>query len=286
MSDDLRAAAGRIETLVREFGALPDPRARHQAEEIVRLLMELYGAGLARIIAIAGSALEETPGARERLFARLDEDPLVTSLLVLHELHPRDTRSRVSAALERVRPYLGSHGGNVELLGVEGGIVRLRLQGSCDGCPSSSLTIKLAIEKAIQDAAPEVEHIEVDGDNPAGAGAKTNETGDRAAAEWITLKALPEFDEHNIAAAELAGTRIILCRVGATLYAYQDLCPACGACLNRAALRGEMLACPGCQHRYDVRLAGRCLESDAFHLEPLPLLAEERAVRISIPVRL
>ena len=74
---------------------------------------------------------------------RLVEDELVASLLVLHGLHPKDTETRVVEALDEVRPYLGSHAGGVELLGVDPeGVVHLRLEGSCDGCPSSTMTVK------------------------------------------------------------------------------------------------------------------------------------------------
>jgi len=83
--------------------------------------------------------------------------------LVVHDLHPLDLETRVARALERVRPYLGSHGGDVKLLGVEDGVVLLRLEGSCQGCPSSTVTMKLAIEKAIEEAAPEILRIEVEG---------------------------------------------------------------------------------------------------------------------------
>jgi Fe-S cluster biogenesis protein NfuA len=88
----------------------------------------------------------------------------VASLLVLHDLHPRSTAERVLAALETVRPYLGSHAGDVEYLGLDpDNVVRLRLAGSCDGCPSSAVTVNLAIEKAIEEAAPEVIRVEVEG---------------------------------------------------------------------------------------------------------------------------
>jgi Fe-S cluster biogenesis protein NfuA len=66
-------------------------------------------------------------------------------------------------ALEEVRPYLQSHGGNVELLGVKEGVARLRMQGSCSGCPSSTVTLRLAIEEAIQKTAPDLEGIEAEG---------------------------------------------------------------------------------------------------------------------------
>jgi Fe-S cluster biogenesis protein NfuA len=69
----------------------------------------------------------------------------------------------VVEALDEVRPYLGSHAGGVELVGIDpDGVVQLRLEGSCDGCPSSTQTVKLAIERAIEEAAPEVTRVEVE----------------------------------------------------------------------------------------------------------------------------
>jgi Fe-S cluster biogenesis protein NfuA/nitrite reductase/ring-hydroxylating ferredoxin subunit len=282
-TNNLRATAGRIETLVQEFGALPDPRARLKAEEVVRLLMQLYGAGLAKILDIAVETANETAGAREKLFQRFDADPLVTSLLVLHQLHPQNTEARVAAALDRVRPYLGSHGGNVVFLGIEGGVVRLRLEGSCDGCPSSTLTVKLAVEKAILEAAPEVESIEVDGRSHAQTPFESAHAETPTSGQWFALDGLPQFNEDHLAAIELGGMKIILCQVGETLYAYRNLCPSCGAAFKPAGLSAEILACAGCQMKYDVRLAGRCMDNEDFHLEPLPLLSEEHLVRISIP---
>ena len=68
-------------------------------------------------------------------------------------------------ALESVRPYLGSHGGDVEILAIDGdeGVVALRMLGSCDGCASSSVTLELAVQRAIEEAAPEITRIDVVG---------------------------------------------------------------------------------------------------------------------------
>ena len=85
------------------------------------------------------------------------------NLLLLHDLHPLDVDARIQRALDRVRPYLGSHAGGVEYLGVGDGVARLRLEGSCHGCPSSTVTVQLAIEGAVQDAAPEVTEVVVEG---------------------------------------------------------------------------------------------------------------------------
>jgi Fe-S cluster biogenesis protein NfuA len=109
-------------------------------------------------------ALAAEGAAGEAVRDRLLADPLVESLLLLHDLHPLDTDTRVQRALDRVRPYLGSHAGGVEYLGTgPDGVARLRLEGSCHGCPSSTVTVRLAIEGAVQDAAPEVTEVVVEG---------------------------------------------------------------------------------------------------------------------------
>jgi Fe-S cluster biogenesis protein NfuA len=97
------------------------------------------------------------------IFDKFSADDLVSNLLLLYGLHPLTLEERVTSALDSVRPYLDSHGGNVELLSVADGVVRLRLQGTCRGCPSSAETLKLAIESAIYDAAPEILSIEAEG---------------------------------------------------------------------------------------------------------------------------
>ena len=70
---------------------------------------------------------------------------------------------RVEAALVSVRPYMESHGGGVELVRLEDGVAHLRLRGSCDGCPASASTLELAIREALDEAAPDLDGIEVEG---------------------------------------------------------------------------------------------------------------------------
>jgi Fe-S cluster biogenesis protein NfuA len=87
------------------------------------------------------------------------QDSLVASMFLLHSLHPDDIETRVQRGLESVRPYLKSHGGDCELIVVQDGVVRLRLHGSCGSCPSSSLTLKNAVEDALYEAAPDIKEI-------------------------------------------------------------------------------------------------------------------------------
>ena len=103
-----------------------------------------------------------------RLVDRFGADELVASLLLVHGLHPVGVEDRVEAALQSVRPFLAHHDGDVELLGIDpdAGAVLLRLLGSCDGCPSSAVTLQMAVERAIVDAAPEIVRIDVEAAAP------------------------------------------------------------------------------------------------------------------------
>lgn len=141
----------RVEELLRKIEASPDVALREATRSLVQELLAFHGAALGRVFEVADRALLE----------RLAEDPKVAPLLLLHGLHPEELGRRVERALEKVRPYLHSHGGNVELVGIEEGLVRLRLEGSCLGCPSSRETLKGSVEEAIAAAAPDAVGVEV-----------------------------------------------------------------------------------------------------------------------------
>jgi Fe-S cluster biogenesis protein NfuA len=157
MQDQMRAE--RIEKLIQEVSTFSDPHTRETVQELIQSILDMYGEGLARILELTMQA--KAPGFElVKMFAH---DELVGSLLLLHDLHPVDIEIRIARALDEVRPYLKSHGGNVELVKVEGGVAYLRLYGSCNGCPASTITLKQTIEEAIYKAAPDLDRFEVDG---------------------------------------------------------------------------------------------------------------------------
>ena len=96
------------------------------------MLSELYGGGLARMMEIVRKGRSADT---EKLFDRFAADDLVASLLLLHDLHPEDTESRILRALERVRPYLGSHGGDVRCSGWRTGSSACGSKGAATGAP-------------------------------------------------------------------------------------------------------------------------------------------------------
>ena len=236
-------------------------------------------------------------------------DPLVESLLLLHGLHPLDVDARIQRALDNVRPYLGSHAGGIEYLGVtEDGTARLRLEGNCHGCPSSTVTVQLAIQGAVEGAAPEVTRVVVEGvseppTRPAAAdhrappaGRRANEvTAARAVATpgWVDCRepgrrpgGRPSSWSTEPGRSRRRPTprqAVLVCSVRGTLYAYLDSCAACGSSLDGAVLDGARLACPGCGTRYDVRSAGKGLDDPTCHLDPLPLLSDSQGVRVALP---
>jgi Fe-S cluster biogenesis protein NfuA len=127
-----------------------------QAEVLARNVVEIYGEALERILTIVHDELGERS---EPIFDRLCADELVESLLCLHGLHPIAVEERVEQALQSVLPYVKSHKGNMEISRIEGDVVYLRLEGSCDGCAASATTLKLSVERAILERVPEIREV-------------------------------------------------------------------------------------------------------------------------------
>lgn len=169
MASPVLAASGpeglveRVQALTAELDTIDDPHARQSVHELIGAILELYGEGLERIFQALADPAATGPEIRERLTA----DGVVASLLLIHGLYPIGLETRVTHALDKVRPYMETHGGYVELLSLEGGVARLRLQGSCHGCSSAAVTMELAIKRALEEAAPDLLGIEVEGVEPA-----------------------------------------------------------------------------------------------------------------------
>jgi Fe-S cluster biogenesis protein NfuA len=149
----------RVQELLGSLDEIADPFAQQRVQELIGAVLELYGAGLDRILGVVADAGEPGLPIRDALL----DDGIVASLLLIHGLYPVPLEERVVQALDSVRPFLASHGGNVELISVEEGVARLQLQGSCNGCPSSAATLEHALREAIDAAAPDLLSLEVEG---------------------------------------------------------------------------------------------------------------------------
>ena len=289
-----RTAGDRIQTLL-DASAAGGTVARERAEQLVGEVTDLYGAGLERMLRIATAADPE-------LADRLAADDLVASLLLVHGLHPHDVERRVSDALDTVRPYLGSHGGDVSLIEVAGDpdnlVVRLQFSGSCKSCPSSAVTLELAVEDAVRAAAPEIESIEV-------VAAEPQSSSGTIPAESLLSRVHAQGHGNRLASGSrprragtgrgrrIPGRGHARCwRAGSatTCSPTTTGAAACGdslagAALHRAMAAEAVLRCPRCHAHFDVVHAGACIDGNgeaAAHLEPIPLLERDGVLSVAV----
>ena len=270
--DDMNRHGRRIQELMEEIGTLPDSPARELVHECVTSLLGFYGQGLERILQI----IKRAGIGGQQAYNELIHDRAVSGLLLIHGLHPIDLDTRLREALEKIRPYMQSHGGNVELLSLENDFARLRLQGACKTCPSSGVTMELAVRHAIEEACPDLVGFEVEGAPAADGGAET-----RSPAEWTGVPEAERIAEGAFIKTTVLDAPLILCKTGGNLYAYRDRCPVCNLPMHLGTLEAGVLSCRA-GHRFSVQEAGISADGGSQHLEPIPLVARNGSVEVSL----
>ncbi|MEO8578266.1 MAG: NifU family protein, partial [Gemmatimonadales bacterium] len=168
-------------------------------------------------------------------------------------------------------------------------------EGSCHGCPSSALTLKMTIEDAIREAAPEITSIViVDAEAKVSLrkGLPIAELGSASGngynpdieSSWEEVTNMQQLEAPGIHVVSMAGHDVLFCRLTESLYAYAEKCPACGHELGTGELVGRALTCASCGDTYDVVKAGRGISQPAYHMQPFPLLVENGRARVALPV--
>jgi Fe-S cluster biogenesis protein NfuA/nitrite reductase/ring-hydroxylating ferredoxin subunit len=297
----------RVQQLSAEIDQLSDVRARELAKELVAAVIAMYGDGLERIIQVISECRE----AGATILDQLSQDGAVASLLLIHDLYPVPLEQRVIEALDTVRPYMESHGGNVELVGIERGVAKLVLEGSCNGCAASRATLELAIKQALDEHAPDLAGLEVAGltEEPlfenramglpmAGpelplvhsgpelplvhSGPELPLAAEPPPAHWVPLQESGRPAPGALWALDV-GVELVLADVDGRLLAYIDECASCGGSISGGELHAGMLRCRACDAEFDLPRAGRAAGGEPLQLRPVPLL-ESGGVRVAIPV--
>jgi Fe-S cluster biogenesis protein NfuA/nitrite reductase/ring-hydroxylating ferredoxin subunit len=294
-----RTAGDRIQTLL-DASLGSGTVVRERTEQLAAELTDLYGAALERMVSIVAESAPELVG-------QFAADELVASLMLVHGLHPHGVERRIEDALDSVRPYLGSHGGDVTLLEVADDVVRLQFAGSCKSCPSSAVTLEFAVEDAVRAAAPEITSIEVVAAEP-DSGASTSSglisadslmsrvhTKDSGGAAWHPVPDIGDLGPGEVGGFLVAGVPILACRIGDDLYAYHDRCGRCHDSMAGAALHRPMgtpigqavLRCPRCHAHFDAVRAGAGIDGTAdasaqTHLDPIPLLLRDGVLSVAV----
>jgi Fe-S cluster biogenesis protein NfuA len=189
-SRDFRGDIQRITGLVQEVEAIADPAVRATTKDLVQSLMDLHGAALEKALEIVAETGE--PGMS--IIDRLGRDSLVSSVLILYGLHPEDIESRVVKAVERVRSQLRKQGCEVELMTVEDGAIRLRVETGSHTCGSTARLVQATMEGAMYDAAPDLTSLVIEG------------LEEKLSSGFVALDKLMGGDAGSSAALEPAGT--------------------------------------------------------------------------------
>jgi Fe-S cluster biogenesis protein NfuA len=158
-SRDFREEMQRIGNLVQEIESSADPAVRAITKTLMQSLMDLHGAAIEKALDIVADSGE--PGMA--IIDRLGRDPLVSSVLILYGLHPEDLETRVIKAVDKVRTQLRKQCCEVELVSVNDGAIRLRVETGSHTCGSTAKTLQATLEGTMYDAAPDLTSLVIEG---------------------------------------------------------------------------------------------------------------------------
>lgn len=277
--------ATRVDDAMRALAGL-DPMSRAIAEEVKASVEAIHRAGLVTIV----RRLKSDEATREALFELVD-DPVVHLLLSIHEIVRPDPVTVANRVLAEVRPQLQSHGGDVVLVRIEDGTAFVRLEGSCNGCSMSSVTLRNLVESALTDGVPGVGAVEVLPNEPSPTLIPLESVRmgrDPAAEGWVKMGPVAEVGDGDVTAATLAAAtgehvEIIVVNVDHRLTAYRNECAHEALPLDNAILdvSNGTLTCPWHGLCYDAT-TGECLTAPGAQLEQLPLRVDAGDVWVRI----
>lgn len=273
---ELTVALDRLDDLVAAFEQHPDEIVQAHAFELLRCVDAVHRAGLQRIadlLRIAG------------LERRAVEDPEVRLLFDLYDLGEGGASARADAVLQSVRPYIESHGGRLEIVEAEAGVVTVRLSGACQGCSGSAATLRHVVEQALREGLPDFVRMEVVGAVPEPAAGFVPRGSlllpRRPRLTWHDAVRADEVPVGGTRAVTVAKERVLIMNLAGEMYAYRNACPGTPLPLDDARVTDGAIECPWHGCRFDVR-GGRRLDADGPGLGVVPIAVEGNIVRIGV----
>ena len=253
---DFDAAVAQLDTLVETLEREGDERALM----LLQLVDAIHRPGLA---AIAAGELS---------------DPRAQTLLAMYGLVDVEPEILVDEALDEVRPYIESHGGDVELLDVRGGEVHLRLGGACNGCAGSAMTLTRGIEQALREHFPGFERIVAHEPEPA---LLQIEVLRRPV--FAEVASLADLPPGSMRVADASGIAVLLANVDGDVYAVLDGCAVDGRTLAGGRLTGPVVVCPWHNCAYDMR-SGKAADDGGGTLRVVPVAVDGDAIKVAVNV--
>jgi nitrite reductase/ring-hydroxylating ferredoxin subunit/Fe-S cluster biogenesis protein NfuA len=279
-ADPIEALAGRLDAAMARVADLDAP-ARELVDELLASLNDLHKQGLTAVV----RGLRDDPRGKELLFDLVD-DPAVHMVLAMHGIIRPDPLTLAQRAIAQVRPGINSHGGDVELVGIDGTVAHVRLTGACQGCSMAAVTLRDSVEESLLRGVPGLTGVEVVPNEPTPTLIPVSEIRRRpdhadeaaqlAAAGWtraLGVGDIPVGSTRSVRAGE--GSRaldVLLVNVGGQVSAYENACAHQGLPLDDAELDpvAGTLTCPWHGFCYDAT-SGECVTMPGAQLATLPV---------------
>lgn len=274
-TEDFEALAEQVDQAVNEVRKL-DSAEQVKAMAMKSAIEAFHKLGLTKIV----QRLKVDPRGKELLFELVDE-PSVYALFAMHGLVRADLGTRVSRVIDMVRPYMQSHGGDVELVEVSGETVYVKLHGACNGCSMSAVTLRNGVEEALKENVPEIKQVEVVPNEPSPTIIPLDAIGIEGKEEtgWLKGPAVAAVSPERPYRLDTPDLSLIIIRLDNQFAAYRNECAHQGLPLDGGMLDQEAgtLTCPWHGFCFDAR-SGECFTAPQAQLEPFPLRIEDGVV--------
>ena len=227
------------------------------------------------------------------------DHPIAHALLTMYDLVDVDDDILVEEALDQVRPYIESHGGELELLEVEDGVVHVQLSGSCSGCAASAITLKRGVEESLRENYPNFK--ELVSHEPEGAEAEPTNGGGPQLLQIEGLEPpkrklrrpvfedagmIDDLPDGQMKAVDVDGESVLIVNIDGEPYAFKNFCPVDERLsLEGGRVTGKVIVCPWHNCGYDARSGKRAdNEQDKPDLVVVPIALRDGKLQVAVNV--
>lgn len=286
--------------------------------QLATLVETLEREGDERALLLLGLMDDIHRPALELIAAGEHEHPIALAVLSMYDLAPVDQRIEAEDALDEIRPYIEGHGGALELLDVEDGVISVRMSGACNGCAASAMTLRRGIEGKLRERLDWFKEVvalepEEDAGAPGNGGASlpllqiqpmTRKGPDEGGAEsasgddllqisklrrpvFVEVGAFEDLAEGKMKAVDVDGRSVLVLKLGGEPYAFVNVCPAEGGRLplDGARLTDSVIVCPWHNCAYDARSGKRVDDAPGEPaLAVLPITVIDGALQVAANV--